>query len=45
MSNTKNFDEKRYPGAAVDNADNQQVNECLEKQYTRELNNNPRSND
>lgn len=43
MSNTKTFDEKHYPGAAVDHADNDKENACLEKQYTRRLNNNPRN--
>ena len=37
-------DEQRYPGAAIDNADdNEKVNEKLPRQYTRDLNNNPRS--
>lgn len=34
-----------YPGAAVDSADNDKANECLEKQDTRILNNNPRNSD
>lgn len=35
--------EKIYPGAAIDAADGDQVTEKLEKQYTCELNNNPRN--
>lgn len=36
-------DEKQYPGAAIDAADGEKVTSCMEKQYTRELNNNPRN--
>lgn len=41
MSKTEN--EQKYPGAAIDAADGEKVTPCLEKQYTRELNNNPRN--
>lgn len=40
---SKTTDEKKYPGAAIDAADNDKENRCLEKQYTKELNNNPRN--
>ncbi len=33
------------PGAAVDTADHEKDDRCLEKQRTRTLNNNPRNND
>lgn len=42
---TKTQDEKVYPGAAIDAADNGKVNDFLEKQATCELNNNPRNTD
>lgn len=35
--------EQKYPGAAIDKADGGNVTPELEKQYTRELNNNPRN--
>lgn len=35
--------EREYPGAAVDRADNEEATPALEKQYTSELNNNPRN--
>lgn len=41
--NTKKEDEKIYPGAAIDAADGDKVTDCLQKQATRELNNNPRN--
>lgn len=37
------IDEKNYPSAAIDAADDDKVTSCMEKQYTRELNNNPRN--
>lgn len=43
MANSKLHNEKTYPGAAVDAADNEKDNACLRKQYTRDLNNNPRN--
>ncbi|MBD5238892.1 MAG: hypothetical protein HDS64_03855 [Bacteroidales bacterium] len=43
MKTTKTQDEQRYPGASIDASDNDQVNACLEKQYTKDLNNNPRN--
>lgn len=43
MKTTKTQNEQRYPGASVDEADNNATNACLEKQYTRDLNNNPRN--
>lgn len=41
----KTENEQRYPGAAVDAAQDDKVTEKMEKQYTRELNNNPRNSD
>lgn len=41
MNKTDN--EKKYPGAAIDAADGEKVTPFLEKQYTKELNNNPRN--
>lgn len=43
MSTTKTYNQKNYPGAAIDVADLEKVNSRLEKQYTRRLNNNPRN--
>lgn len=43
QTNNKTYDEEVYPGAAIDKADGEQVNERLTKQYTKELNCNPRS--
>ena len=40
-----NKDAQEYPGVAVDIADDNKVTDCLEKQYTKELNNNPRNTD
>lgn len=40
---TKNQEEKKYPGAGFTGSKNEEVNACLKKQYTRELNNNPRN--
>lgn len=34
-----------YPGVALNDADNNKDTECLQKQSTKELNNNPRNND
>lgn len=34
-----------YPGVALDTADGNEVTEKLEKQSTKELNNNPRNTD
>ncbi|MBD5244577.1 MAG: hypothetical protein HDS57_03830 [Barnesiella sp.] len=34
-----------YPGVALNTADNDAVSEKLEKQSTKELNNNPRNTD
>lgn len=34
-----------YPGVAVNKADDDEVNACLEKQSVKELNNNPRNSD
>lgn len=34
-----------YPGVAKNEADNDKNTECLQKQSTKELNNNPRNND
>ena len=44
MSTSKISNQKRYPGAAIDAADNDQENRRLEKQATCRLNNNPRNN-
>lgn len=38
-------DVDRFPGVSVDIADDDKTTECLEKQETRILNNNPRNND
>lgn len=37
--------EENFPGAAVDRADKEKVDDCLQKQETRMLNNNPRNTD
>ncbi|MDE5687624.1 MAG: hypothetical protein K2I18_03240 [Paramuribaculum sp.] len=34
-----------YPGVAINKADNDKNNECLQKQSTKELNNNPRNDE
>ncbi len=34
-----------YPGVALNDADNNKDTECLQKQSTKDLNNNPRNND
>lgn len=36
---------KEYPGVAVNKADNDKDDECLQKQSTKQLNNNPRNHD
>lgn len=40
---SKTSDEKKYPGAGIDGVGDGKVTPKLEKQYTRELNNNPRN--
>lgn len=37
--------EKKYPGAAIDAADDERVDKKLEKERTETLNNNPRNED
>lgn len=39
----KTDEEKIFPGAAIDSADNEKATPELEAQYTDELNNNPRN--
>ncbi len=41
----KIHNEQRYPGTGVDAADDNEVTTRLERQYTRDLNNNPRNTD
>lgn len=36
---------RENPGAAIDDADKEQVDKCRVEQETRTLNNNPRNND
>lgn len=39
------YDEKNYPGAAIDKADGDRVNTRLTKEATKDLNCNPRSSE
>ena len=43
MANNKTKNEQTYPGAGIDAVNPGKVDACLEKQYTRDLNNNPRN--
>ena len=47
MKTEKNLDraEELYPGVDIDSADDNKVTECLERERTKTLNDNPRNTD
>ena len=42
---TKKNVSENYPGTAINTGDNNKDTECLQKERTKTLNNNPRNND